>query len=121
MNHFFHRLITPYELDRSTLISRLFASMMIPLPMGYRNQSWPRSSVPWGLAFLAVVSATAYRKGEVWAWYLTWVMPVLFLLDVSNDYLAFRYVDIGSMFIAAILIAGLLLPYRKFFPINQPG
>jgi hypothetical protein len=71
-------------------------------------------------AFLAVVSATAYRKGEAWAWYLTWVVPVLFLLDVSNDYLAFRYVDAGSMFIAAILVAGLLLPYRKFFPIKQP-
>jgi hypothetical protein len=71
-------------------------------------------------AFLMVVSATAYRKGEVWAWYLTWVVPVLFLLDVSNDYLAFRYVDFGSMFIAAILVAGLLLPYRKFFPSKQP-
>ena len=69
-------------------------------------------------AFFAVVSATAYRKGEAWAWYLTWVVPVLFLLDVSNDYLAFGYVDVGSMVIAAILVAGLLLPYRKFFPIK---
>jgi hypothetical protein len=71
-------------------------------------------------AFFMVVSATAYRKGEVWAWYLTWVVPVLFLLDLSNDYLAFGYVDVGSVFIVAILIAGLLLPYRRFFPIKQP-
>src|SRR5580692_9311445 len=71
-------------------------------------------------AFFMVVSATAYRKGEVWAWYLTWVVPVLFLLDLSNDYFAFGYVDVGSMFIAAILVAGLLLPYRKFFPSKQP-
>jgi hypothetical protein len=67
-----------------------------------------------------VVSATAYRKGEVWAWYLTWVVPVLFLLDAVNDYYAFRYVDVSSMVIAAILVVGLLLPYRKFFPTKEP-
>lgn len=71
-------------------------------------------------AFFMVVSATAYRKGEVWAWYLTWVVPVLFLLDAVNDYYAFRYVDVSSMIIAAIVVAGLLLPYRKFFPSRQP-
>lgn len=70
-------------------------------------------------AFFMVVSATAYRKGEAWAWYLTWVVPVLFLLDLSNDYLAFGYVDFGSMVIAAIVVVGLLLPYRKFFPRDQ--
>jgi hypothetical protein len=71
-------------------------------------------------AFLAAVSATAYRKGEVWAWYLTWVVPLLFLLDLSNDYLAFGYVDVSSMVIAAILVVGLILPYRKFFPAKKP-
>ena len=71
-------------------------------------------------AFFMVVSATAYRKGEVWAWYLTWVVPVLFLLDAVNDYYAFRYVDVSSMVIAAILGVGLLLPYRKFFPTKEP-
>ena len=71
-------------------------------------------------AFFAVVSATAYRKGEAWAWYLTWVVPVLFVLDAVNDYYAFRYVDVSSVVIAAILVAGLLLPYRKFFPSKQP-
>ena len=71
-------------------------------------------------AFFAVVSATAYRKGEVWSWYLTWVVPVLFVLDAADDYYAFRYVDASSVVIAAILVAGLLLPYRKFFPSKQP-
>jgi hypothetical protein len=70
-------------------------------------------------AFIMVVSATAYRKGEVWAWYLTWVVPVLFLLDFGNDYRVLRYVDVGSIMIIAILVAGLLLPYRKFFPVKQ--
>jgi hypothetical protein len=71
-------------------------------------------------AFFMVVSATAYRKGEPWAWYLTWVVPVLFLLDFANDYLAFRFVDVSSLIIALIVVLGLLLPYRKFFPTKQP-
>jgi hypothetical protein len=70
-------------------------------------------------ALFMVVSATAYRKGELWAWYLTWVVPVLFLLDFINDYLAFGYVDFGSLFIIVILVVGLLLPFRKFFPVEQ--
>jgi hypothetical protein len=70
-------------------------------------------------AFIMVVSATAYRKGEVWTWYLTWVVPVLFLLDFANDYRVLGYVDTGSIVIIAILVAGLLLPYRKFFPAKQ--
>lgn len=72
-------------------------------------------------AFIMVVSATAYRKGEVWAWYLTWVVPVLFLLDFANDYHAMGYMDTGSIVIAAIFVLGLLLPYRKFFPIKLPS
>jgi hypothetical protein len=70
-------------------------------------------------AFFMVVSATAYRKGELWAWYLTWVVPVLFLLDFTNDYFAFGYVDVGSLIILMILVVGLFLPYRKFFPNEQ--
>jgi hypothetical protein len=70
-------------------------------------------------AFIMVVSATAYRKGEVWAWYLIWVVPMLFLLDFANDYRVLGYVDVGSIVIIAILVAGLLLPFRKFFPIKQ--
>jgi hypothetical protein len=66
-----------------------------------------------------VVSATAYRKGQSWAWYLTWVVPVLFVLDAANDYYAFGYVDTGSMVIALIVVVALLLPYRKFFPSKQ--
>jgi hypothetical protein len=69
-------------------------------------------------AFIAIVSATAYRKGAVWAWYLTWVVPVLFVLDFANDYRVLGYVDTGSIVIIAILVIGLLLPYRKFFPVK---
>jgi hypothetical protein len=70
-------------------------------------------------AFIMIVAATAYRKGEVWAWCLTWVVPVLFVLDFANDYRVLRYVNTGSIVIIAIMVIGLLLPYRKFFPLNN--
>ena len=70
-------------------------------------------------AFMMVVSATAYRKGNAWAWYVMWVAPVLFALDFVNDYRALGYVDTGSIVIAGIFVLGLLLPYRKFFPVKQ--
>jgi hypothetical protein len=74
-----------------------------------------------GLGVLfAVVSATAYRRGEPWSWFVTWIVPVLFVLDFADDYFSFRYVDTSSIVIAAILVAGLLLPYRKFFPVGRP-
>ena len=75
------------------------------------------------LAFLAVVSATAYRRGERWAWYLTWLVPALFALDLPYEYFVrgVPFIDVSSIIFVAILLVGLLLPYRKFFPKKQPG
>ncbi|MBO0888937.1 hypothetical protein J2P12_07545, partial [Candidatus Bathyarchaeota archaeon] len=40
-----------------------------------------------GLAiFGMIVSATGYRKGERWAWYVTWTMPVGILAAQLNIY-----------------------------------
>ena len=72
-------------------------------------------------AYLAVVSATAYRRGERWAWYLTWLVPALFVLDLPYEFLVRAFIDVSSIIIVAILVVGLLLPYRKFFPKKQPG
>ena len=72
------------------------------------------------LAFLTVLSATAYRRGERWAWYLTWLVPALFALDLAYEFLVRAFVDVSSIIIVAPLVAGLLLPYRKFFPKKQP-
>jgi hypothetical protein len=43
-----------------------------------------------------------------------------FILDFSNDYYVLKYVDTGSIVIIALFVAGLFLPYRKFFPLKQP-
>lgn len=68
---------------------------------------------------LMFISATAYRKGERWAWYATWLLPMLFLLDFANDYVVLAYFDVNSILILAIGVVGLLLPIRKFFPKRQ--
>ena len=73
-------------------------------------------------AYVAVVSATAYRRGEKWAWYLTWLIPALFILDLPYEYFVrgVPFIDVSSIIFVAILVVGLLLPYRKFFPKKQP-
>ena len=70
--------------------------------------------------FLIVISMTAYRWGQRWAWYAFWFVPVYFLCWIgisltlpseSNSSL------VQPLMVFTILsIVGLLLPYRKFFP-----
>jgi hypothetical protein len=72
-------------------------------------------------ALLTVISATAYRKGAVWAWYLMWVAPVILLLQVPNDYFTVGSVFFDPTIFIVIPLVGLLLPYRKFFPKKQPA
>ena len=70
-------------------------------------------------ALLTGVSAMAYRKGETWAWYLMWTMPVTFLIDVANDAATTGYVDVMTSIIVGLFVIGLVLPVRKFFPRKQ--
>jgi hypothetical protein len=64
-----------------------------------------------GLNILALVmSVIPYRRGERWAWFTLWILPLgwvsqfVFLPDVSYLVLVF------------LTTAGLVLPYRRFFP-----
>jgi hypothetical protein len=44
-----------------------------------------------GLSYLAsgvlgtAISATAFRKGEMWAWYALWIFPFFFAADIVNN------------------------------------
>ena len=44
-----------------------------------------------GLSYLmagvlyAAIAATAYRKGEMWAWYSFWILPVFNAADIANN------------------------------------
>jgi cell division protein FtsW (lipid II flippase) len=66
--------------------------------------------------FTIAVSYVPYRKGEKWAWYIVWYLPIfLFLATIAN------YADGGQswaldLVLLIVALAGLLLPYRKFFP-----
>ncbi len=71
--------------------------------------------------YIAVVSATTYRRGERWAWYVTWLLPAILVIDSPYEYFAVGFIDYANLPFFAILVVGLLLPYRKFFPRRQPG
>ncbi|MHB1133978.1 MAG: hypothetical protein ACYC4L_16550, partial [Chloroflexota bacterium] len=73
----------------------------------------------------AVVSWTALRRGERWAWYAMWVWPLWTALVV---FLTLRVEKVpgagtpipaisGSIFFVITVLA-LLLSYRKYFPSN---
>ena len=72
-----------------------------------------------GLAvFGMVVSLTGYRKGEKWAWYISWSMPIGILAAQLNVYAltgSIMVIYLAAAFTIVSLLA-LLLPYRQFFP-----
>jgi len=72
-----------------------------------------------GLAvFGMVVSLTGYRKGEKWAWYVSWSMPIGILAAQLNVYAltgSTLMIYLATAFTLTSLLA-LFLPYRQFFP-----
>jgi len=72
-----------------------------------------------GLAlFGMVVSMTSYRKGEKWAWCISWSMPIGILAAQLNVYVltgSIMVIYLATVFTIVSLLA-LLLPLRQFFP-----
>ena len=68
--------------------------------------------------FATLVTFFGFRKGERWAWYTLWVLPLV--LGLGAVWFATHNQPGGlSIFYgitALIAVAGLLLPIRKFFP-----
>ncbi len=61
---------------------------------------------------------TSYKKGEKWAWYASWSMPVGISVAQLNLYLltgSIIVIILALVFVATALL-GLFLPYRQFFP-----
>lgn len=70
--------------------------------------------------FGMVVSYTSYRKGERWAWYLSWLNPVGIVAAQLNIYFltgSFFTIVLTIVFLILCML-GLFLPYRQFFPKN---
>jgi hypothetical protein len=59
--------------------------------------------------FALVVILIPFRRGERWAWYTLWMLPLLW---VSQFVFA---PDLTYLMLAALPTVGLLLPYRTFF------
>ena len=73
-----------------------------------------------GFGFLVtVISSTAYRRGERWAWYALWSVPVFFLgfaaISMSIGQSISGLLPYLTLFVSLSLL-GLLLPFRRFFP-----
>ncbi len=61
------------------------------------------------------IAAVSFRRGERWAWYALWYLPVVFLAYIgSQAELGNSVVPPSVLFIASLL--GLLLPFRRFWP-----
>ena len=78
-----------------------------------------------GIAFfIIVISLTAYRRGEKWAWYALWFLPAFFIGSAVITMSIESTISIESIIslllpiimFAILSLVGLLLPYRKFFP-----
>ena len=72
-----------------------------------------------GLAIFGMfVSATGYRRGEVWAWYASWTMPIGILAAQLSIYqlTGSTWVVILAAIFTAVSLVALLLPIRQFFP-----
>jgi hypothetical protein len=72
--------------------------------------------------FLIAITLTGYRKGEKWAWYTMWLAPAVLVSQAIFDTIFLG--DFNEVLkwipITTISVVGLLLPYRKFFPKQQP-
>ena len=73
--------------------------------------------ISWSFFVLAIV-LTGYRRGEKWAWYTMWSIPVLLVSDGLFSVIFIGDVSQMMQFIpvTVITLLGLLLPFRKFFP-----
>lgn len=67
--------------------------------------------------FATVIAFTKYRAGERWAWYIMWifagVLTLAAVLFFTHEQAYVGYFYIGA---AVLVVVGLLLPVRKFFP-----
>jgi hypothetical protein len=71
----------------------------------------------WSFLVLAI-TLTGYRRGEKWAWYTLWLVPILLVSSAlfNASFVGDLSLTLEWIPITIISLLGLLLPYRKFFP-----
>ncbi len=66
--------------------------------------------------FALVLALIPFRRGERWAWYTLWMLPLLWLLQFALA------PDLPYYLVLAIITTlGLILPYRRFFSGPEEG
>ena len=110
--------LEPETFERITGVSWEEAQRSLPGMAEYVSivvQSQAQFMLAFG-AFVIALAAGPYRKGEAWAWYTLWVVPILLIA------LGLRVALAGGMgwtliaFQLVLALGALLLPYRTFFP-----
>jgi hypothetical protein len=82
----------------------------------FRVGSVPGALRAWGVTWLffnviaLVVLFRGFRKGERWAWWTLWLLPLLWL-----SHFLFNPTTVHNLVIAIITAVGLILSYRAFF------
>jgi hypothetical protein len=61
-----------------------------------------------------VVVLIPFKRHERWAWYALWMLPLQWL----SQFVFFP--DLAYLTLALLTTVGLLLPYRRFFPREEP-
>ena len=93
-------------------------SVMVPTNPTYQLPSVIWIIRAWGITWIGfnilalVLIVGPYRRGERWAWYALWLMPLLLV-----GYFVLSP-ELTMNLVLAILTAalGLILPYRRYFP-----
>ena len=62
------------------------------------------------------LAAVPYRKGEKWAWYISWIFPVLLGIQLANSFATGGFLWQLDFAFVFVILAGLFMSYRKFFP-----
>jgi len=63
---------------------------------------------------IMAIAAAPYRRGERWAWYVSWILIIFIAIQLVNSNFGYLWqLDFVFLF---VILAGLLLPFRKFFP-----
>jgi hypothetical protein len=93
-------------------------SLMVPSNPTYQLPSVIWIIRAWGITWIGfnilalVLIVGPYRRGERWAWYTLWLMPLLLV-----GYFVLSPELTHSLVLAILTAAlGLLLPYRRYFP-----
>jgi hypothetical protein len=88
----------------------LLVFSLVNLLMGNSVAGEPQ--LAWSVLVIAI-SLNSYRRGEKWAWYAFWILVVELSLFIIDE----RFW--GDALVLVIVLLGLFLPFRKFFPKKQ--